>query len=598
MVAAAVLASRVPGPSLLWDGQGYLGAARWVARDDWPLLGELDFYHPAYGALLAPSIWAGASPMGLFRWAQAVNVLAIAACALALGALARTLLPEGRTWVLATAAGCAYPALVVQAGFEWPEAAFAAVFALAALAAWRGRWLGLAMATVGLYALHPRGLGVVLVTAAVLVTRRRWPAIAVLLAGTAAVQLVNRLALDALYNPGRRSAAGAAADTITDVADWPDLALRAAGHGWYLLVATLGLAGAAVWSLVRTRRPADLWLLGAVAAVLAASAIQLADRGRADHLVYGRYVESMAPVLVVVAARALRPVPLLVSLGAAAVLGAVAVAGNPDGALDGVPAWVNVPVLALFDEIDVARTTLAALAAALAVGLVGLRAPAVALAGVAAYGLATGWHAHVDELERFASEANATYVMGDQLPALAPISYDIAAYDALASNRYQWEQPGLELDYWSAGDEPGAAVLARKGRPPVPGARVAAMEPRRDLAAWVVPGPRFDELAAQGRLVLELGAPVDGTFDDVEVEPLGGGRVRLTRGPGTAPWVPYGALPGDVGLVRLRAGGEDVALPDLLHPGESVVLRLPSGATTLEVEHVHHGSLGTFEVRR
>lgn len=593
-----VLASRVPGPSLLWDGQGYLGAARWIARDDWPLLGELDFYHPAYGALLAPSIWVGASPMGLFRWAQAVNVLSIVALALALGALARTLLPEGRTWMAATAAGCAYPALVVQAGFEWPEVAFAAVFAMAALVAWRERWLGLAVATVGLYALHPRGLGVVAVTAAVLLARRRWPAIVVLLAGTAGVQLVNRLALDALYNPGRRSAAGSAVDTLTDVAAWPDIALRAAGHGWYLLVATLGLAGVAVWSLVRHRRPPDLWLLGAVLAVLAASAIQLAERGRPDHLVYGRYVESMAPVLVVVACRALRPVPLLAALGAAAVLGGIAVTGNPSGAFDGVPAWVNVPVLALFDDIDVARATAGALAAALVLAIVAWRSPALALAGFAAFGLGAGWGAHLDELERFAVDANRTYVMGDELAGFATVSYDVDAYDTLAGNRYQWAHPGLELPYWRRGDEPAAAVLSRKGPPPVDGARIVAMEPQRDLATWVVPGPRFDELAAQGRLVLAQGAPVDETFDDVTVEPLGDGRVRITRGSGTAPWVPDGALPGDVGLVRLVVGGEEVHLPNLLHPGESVVLRLPDGATTLEIEHVHHGSLGTFEVRR
>ena len=594
------MASQVPGPSLLWDGQGYLGAARWVARDDWPLLGELDFYHPAYGALLAPSVWLGASPMGLFRWAQAVNVLSLAVLALAVGALARTLLPEGRTWLVATGAACAYPALVVQAGFEWPEVAFAATFAVAALLAWRERWLGLALASVGLYALHPRGLGVLAVTALVLVALRRWVPVAVVLAGLAAVQAFNRLALDALYNPGRRSAAGSAFETITDVGRWDDVAIRAAGHGWYLLVATLGLAGVAVWALARDRRPPALWLLGAAAAVLVASALQLAERGRLDHLVYGRYVESVAPVLVVVAASSLRPRAFAGALAAAVVLGGIAVVGNPSDAFDGEPAWLNVLALSVFTEIDVARITLAAVAGALVLAVVALRAPAASLAlfGVAA--LATAAVAFVGEVDDFARTANETYVMGDEVAELggSTVSYDIAAYDALASNRYQWQHPGLELPYWAHGDVPTDAILSRKGRPPVDGARVVAAEPARDLALWVVPGPRQDELAERGWLVLEHGEPVPEGFGEVRVERVDGNRVRVTHAGRGAPWVPAGVLPGDVGLIRIHDGSVDYPLPRVVRPGESVELVVHSWVDALVVEHVHHGTLGTFELGR
>lgn len=586
------MCTRVDGPSLLWDGQGYLGAARWVARDDWPLLGELDFYHPSYGALLAPSIWLGASPMGLFRWAQAVNVLSLAVAAIALGALARTLLPEGRTWLFATAAACAYPALVLQSAFEWPEVSVAAAFAVAAACAWRERWLGLSLATVAMYALHPRALGVVVVTLALLVAHRRWRSTAVLIAGFVGVQVLNRLALHALYNPGRRSGTRSAFDTITDVGSWPDVAVRAAGHSWYLVVATLGLAAVAVVALARDRRPPALWLLGAGLAVLGASALQLAGRGRADHLVYGRYVETLAPVLIVVAASALRPIAFAIAGASAATLAAVTVAGNDGDAFGRTPAYINVPVLTLVGEVNVPVTTIAAVVAGGALALVAWRAPRLALAafGVAALTAATG--AWVLDLKGFSDDANETYVMGDDVARFADggrVAYDIDAYDKLASNRYQWQHPGIELPYWSHDDLPASTVLAGKGAPPVAGARIVSIEPLRDLALWVAPGPAQDALAARGWLVLENAQPVDESFYDARIERVDDTHVRITHAGGGGPWVPAGSLPGDVGLVRvLGASSTPIRLPRLLHPGESLVLAVPSHVTRIELEHVHH----------
>jgi hypothetical protein len=272
---------------------------------------------------------------------------------------------------------------------------------------------------------------------------------------------------------------------------------------------------------------------------------------------------------------------------------------NPADAFDGIVAFVNVPVLSLLGGINIAAATAVAVLAAVVIGLVAARSAELALALVAVAGLAIAVAAHGAELEEFATDAAGTYTMGPDVHRFAVdgiVALDVEAYDMLAANRYQWQFPDVTLPYWRGGALPSPAIVARKGPPPVRGARVVAVEPKRDLAVWIAPGELQDELAAKGWLVLDDGDALAEDFD-ARVEVVSSGVVRLTNAGDDAPWVPDGTLPGDVGLVRLLADGVAVPLPGLVRPGESVLVEVPPGTARVELEHVHHGVFASIPMR-
>jgi hypothetical protein len=105
-------------------------------------------------------------------------------------------------------------------------------------------------------------------------------------------------------------------ERMTTLSEWPSILRSAAGQMFYLIATSFGLAfvGLAVLTLAvwqhlskrswREAMPA-IYVMGIVGAVALTSSVQLAYVTRADHLIYGRYVEAMSPVLVVIACAAL-----------------------------------------------------------------------------------------------------------------------------------------------------------------------------------------------------------------------------------------------------------------------------------------------------
>jgi hypothetical protein len=105
-------------------------------------------------------------------------------------------------------------------------------------------------------------------------------------------------------------------ERMTTLSEWPSILRSAAGQMWYLISTSYGLAfvGLAVLTLAvwqhlskRSWREAipAIYVIGIVGAVALTSSVQLAYVTRADHLIYGRYVEAMSPVLVAIACAAL-----------------------------------------------------------------------------------------------------------------------------------------------------------------------------------------------------------------------------------------------------------------------------------------------------
>ena len=96
---------------------------------------------------------------------------------------------------------------------------------------------------------------------------------------------------------------------------WPALLRTMVGQSWYLLATTFGLAGiAAAYAFFAVRRARSssvvardarltglLFVLVSSAAVIFTGGLQLLYGNRGDHLIYGRYVEMLVPILVVVA---------------------------------------------------------------------------------------------------------------------------------------------------------------------------------------------------------------------------------------------------------------------------------------------------------
>ncbi len=103
---------------------------------------------------------------------------------------------------------------------------------------------------------------------------------------------------------------------MTTLNEWPHILRSATGQMWYLISTSFGLAfvGLAVLSLVlwqhiskRSWREAipALYVIAIVGAVALTSSVQLAHITRPDHLIYGRYVEAVSPVLVAIACAAI-----------------------------------------------------------------------------------------------------------------------------------------------------------------------------------------------------------------------------------------------------------------------------------------------------
>ena len=633
LVALHLFLSRSMDGFLLADGTGYLANARWLvgeANGTWQ--GPAAFYNVGWSAVVAPVYLLTRDPGTVHASVIAINAVLASLSFVAYAAVGERVLGM-RRWhaALAGVVAATYPAVLLQASFEWSESLFHLLFPLHVLALARflraatpGSAVVVGALAAALHATHPKGLGVVAavgIAFAVLAVRdgelRRscGVGLAALAALFVATRIVHAELQHAIYGETAAAIEGDVLGRITDPAlVWG--AFRALwGQLWYLTVASLGLAPVGVlrWARVGDRRLA-LIVLGACAAVLAASCLQMSDGTRVDHTVYGRYNEGFVPVLLVAAVAMLcasrRNAVLLGATGTAiaAVLGAVTVAldGGWRFTGDGDLMPLNVVGILLYrrevNEVEVLTVTALAAAAALAVAAMARWRAVVGAGALVAFFVGSSVAVEARTIRPWEDFWTATTEIPDVIHAIGfegPVGYDLAAYEVDAADLYQLELtdigPLLFFDSRRSTHLPGTPLIIASPQWVRDGARLAYVEtgPYRQ-ALWVLPGEVQDELDDRGDLVAaEYSAPLsrDARRAAVTVERDGDELVVHVRNQGRV-WLPVGAVPGVVqGTVRVgvrwyagdrEVGSATAELPRMLRRGDTATVRVdarpPAGA--------------------
>lgn len=643
------LAFGLPGPILYEDTMGYLAIARQLAgwQPEPALNAPHGVYHFGYSLLLAPLYGVLDSSWRVFQAARVLDSLLASLQVVLLYLLGRGLFGLGRGFALGAALAAAlYPAWMLQSSFVWTESLFAFLFSLWVLLAWEslrrrtghrtGAWpLAFGLTGAFLYMVHPRGLGLVAVTLAALllwavrgiVDRRSAVAgivaAAALFAGT---RRLNGHFLEKLWVTPPRPDEGFVLGHLLDPAVWLGaLPARVAGQIWYLQAATLGVFGVGLaglgllawrgWRQGERERSgvAALILLGE-AAVLFASATVMLPAFRSDHLVYGRYNESLLGVFLVAGVAGLRGARgnrlawLAGSAAGLALLGLALPRVLPDDLLATQPMPLNVLGILPWNDwaaLDLGRTTLRALGALGLLAVAALASRRAAVVGLALFFLVS---TVLTErlLDPWCHAVRGVVTLQEVIRPLSPesVSYERAGLSTFGFNGYQiWlDRVPFRLFDAAAGEQPLDDLVIASRSWKMPGARLIAAEAGMDQALWVRPGPLQADLDRRGWLIpADPAAPLPELAFHSRIERLdGGGPVVLGiygSGPGSvrlrfrvehagqgAPWVPASALGSPWGAVRLGAqwvGAPPVdgysprgELPRMVRPGEAVEVEL------------------------
>ncbi len=651
---------RVGAPTVPFDEIGYLGNARWLAGS--PFRWEMPtspFYAVGYPLVLAPFFAVFDSVAAQWRAVTVVNAALLAAMVpLGVAVARRVLGATTRTAIVAAGVAAVVPAAVAASPSAIAEnlvlpLVLACVLALLAMLQPGQQpvriaarlWFGVAAAA--LYAAHPRFTGVVAVAGLFVVVAavRRWvpPAVAAANLATMVLAVLAVRWLSARVRADRWDhveSFGFARDVVSSarsVSGLRELFLLAWGQGWYVVVASLGLAGVGVAQWFRTARRGGpegttaAFVLVAAAAVFTTSVGFFAlVRFRADHLIYGRHNDSFAALWVLAAVPLLLDGPVrevrrwwLTAAGVVAVGSVVLLVLRDPSSFGGVHAAFAVPGIGLFHDGDAATVwllpSLAALAAALAVALSASssRARHLALVAVTVLLLLSGHRA-----AQVTNRVEFLTYSGQEAPALLErIGIDSLAVDttavevALPVLTYGWALPEVDLTTFDPGrgDRPaGDVVLARADDESFldAGARILLFDASslvwlrgapEGLAVFVLPGEQQERLDRRG-LLLPEGFPADlptsarvagltrGSDGEVVV---GSGEmvrvpVRLAHAGRGAPWPDTRQLIEERRDARVRI----VARADATGPldrapaavGDLSTWMLPGDATTVEVE--------------
>lgn len=499
-VARLLLSAIRTGPVLVADEIGYLTNARVIAGGVPGQLELAPFYRGGYSLLIAPIVGLVSDPEFAYHLILVLN----AALAASVFPLLYLLLirfgdvrPEIAIW--AALAGAVYPALTVLSQVAMSENALFPLVCLWLLAFGgllaaedrRGTLLwaaALGAATGALWVVHNRMIVAVAIAVLGLVglagRRRISPAACALGIGTIVLAFLGTRLLDDFLIT--ENYAGSAPDELSERMDelFAFQGLRTAlanliGQSWYLLVATFGLAAAAVVDFARgwrsrdpdAARPAPVLgvLLALTASLLLISAAAFPERTRPDMLIYGRYTEVVAPALIAFGLAALsrawtvrRLAWPLVGFGALTALVVVirATASDPDA-----PNRWNISALP-FVTVQLGPGILVGAAIVAGIGayllfrasdlgprLLGLAALALFLP-VVAYG---AWNP-------VRSSQQAVYPAGWESPQAAvgkapTVAYDLDHYDTLGLYAVQWFLPDSRVVLFEGNEKSPPANL-------------------------------------------------------------------------------------------------------------------------------------------
>ncbi len=358
-LAAFVLHAGVHGP-LLSDEFAYLANAAALAGHANDLASS---YRAGYSLTLAPGFLGAATPEQIWVWVKLVNAALLLATLVILARIADLLAPAHprRARLAAASLAAAYPFGVAMTGYALADNALLPLFSLATLLLMLAErrpgatlWLWFGGVVGVMYCVHVRA-GVVLLAAlaaaglAALHTRRARPLWATLLAMLAVVSahelvlapsLQQRMSISGLPPRFHYASEGDPALLLTSDGVL-QLLSRLGGHVFYLTVGSVGLLWFGLTSLLRgarrtaatAGRAAHVLPCFLAASLLGTLLMSIAwftavQQPRLDHWLYGRYLESLIPPVLLAGAlhlhtyRGWRPFAALVALatGAAALL--------------------------------------------------------------------------------------------------------------------------------------------------------------------------------------------------------------------------------------------------------------------------------------
>jgi hypothetical protein len=612
LVGLHLFLSRSMDGFLLADGTGYLANARWLvgkAGSTWQ--GPAAFYNVGWSIVVAPIYLFTRSPGAVHTFVLLMNAALASLSFAAYWAVAERVaaLPR-RTAIAAGLVAATYPAVLLQASFEWSESLFHLLFPLLVLALHRLVTRGSTAAAVttgalaaALYATHPKGLGAVAavgVALGVFAWRATVPrrsaliGLGTLVVAFALTRVLHGALQHALYD---KSAAGIEGDVLGRLTD-PTLVLgafrRLWGQLWYLTVASVGLVPLGVLTIARRRdRAFSLVVLGTTLAMLAASCVEMSDGTRVDHMVYGRYDEGFLPALLVFGIAGLvvhrARIFRFAAVGAAlsVVLAAIAFALNGPLRTHGNVMPLNVVGVLVYrthvDRIDVVVVTVLALLPLGALALATQRRGAtVGAAVLVAFFVASSASVEARTLRPWEDFWSSVTEIPEAIHSAGidgPVGYDAAAgYDVDAIDLYQLELTdtrGLVRDlHRPLTIEPVTEAASRTHR------IVFAETGPHHLALWAN-GAAIARLERRGFVLpVQTSAALPDSARRARLR-MSGDHVRVSHIGAGAPWLPVGPLPGVVnGTVRLGArwydgNGTEVAsqtaeLPRMLLPGDSV----------------------------
>lgn len=324
----ATFASR--GASVRPDELGFL-LNGWVLTGHNEILLGADFrsfYTAGYGFITAAAAVAGRGIDAQYRLSLLVNIGLVVATAATLARFAFRHLSVSRrsAWTLAVIVAIT-PAVAANSLFAWSETLNRFLFVAIALLAYehvaRPRMsssVGLGVASSFMVIAHGRftllpALAVVLIVVVGAFGPRSRDAVVVMVVGVAGAVVsyfvftrINVWLRRELY-PAATGKEGRMVDKFTNLSNLPSLGRSATGQLWYVLATSFGLAAVGLAVNVRSlligfRRPRNLqWLAPsfiflAAGSVALASTLQVLRVIRPDHLVYGRYLEAVSPLFV------------------------------------------------------------------------------------------------------------------------------------------------------------------------------------------------------------------------------------------------------------------------------------------------------------
>lgn len=325
------IAVRMAGPTVHPDEWGSLINGQVLIGHSEAPIPTGSFYPAGYGLVTGLGALLTGSMSGSYTFSLLANLVCAIATALTAGYVSRRAFgASNNTARLVAALVLVMPGTLVSAMFSWPEIAIRLAYmtlVLAVVSTTRTPTLA-RVAALGFYAgllpgLHGRftllvpvvGVLVAWWTLESIISKKTaLVTLATTAVGYVAARSLNRFVKSTVYLESYNQE-NRLLERLFRPSVWPALVRTMVGQSWYLVATTFGLAAVGVvYAVLAVKRSGSLrsvlrsaentgllFVVVATASVVFTGGLQLLYGNRGDHLIYGRYVEMLSPVLVMLA---------------------------------------------------------------------------------------------------------------------------------------------------------------------------------------------------------------------------------------------------------------------------------------------------------